>query len=111
MKKAILIFLLAACQLSAFAQRAALGKLSPWVRSIVAEQRLSASVQKSNGKSFAKSTADANSTSPSPMLTSFVRAEGNVDSLFSANGCQQLLSCGDIYCSHAYQQYCGIIAE
>lgn len=31
------------------------------------------------------------------MLTAFVRAEGNVDSLFSANGCQQLLSCGDIY--------------
>lgn len=97
MKKAILIFLLAACQLSAFAQRAALGKLSPWVRSIVAEQRLSASVQKSNGKSFAKNKVVANSISPSPMLTAFVRAEGNVDSLFSANGCQQLLSCGDIY--------------
>lgn len=97
MKKAILIFLLAACQLSAFAQRAALGKLSSWVRSIVAEQRLSASVQKSNGKSFAKNKVDANSISPSPMLTAFVRAEGNVDSLFSANGCQQLLSCGDIY--------------
>ena len=74
MKKAILIFLLAACQLSAFAQRAALGKLSPWVRSIVAEQRLSASVQKSNGKSFAKNKVDANSISPSPMLTAFVRA-------------------------------------
>lgn len=99
MKKAIFIFLLVACQLSASAQRASLSKLSPWVRSIVAEQRLSTVMQKS--KAFSNSqtmhVADAYSALPSPMLTAFVRAEGNVDSLFCANGCQLLLRCGDIY--------------
>lgn len=76
--------------LSISAQRAELGKLSPWVRTIVTSQQ----IRNSSSSDMAKLASSSHS---SPMLTAFVRAEGNANDTFSTYGCKVLLRKGDIY--------------
>jgi subtilisin family serine protease len=72
--------------LSVCAQRAALVKMSPTVRQICLSSNLSQS-----------KAVNGSVSSPSPMVTAFVRADGDVDGLFAANGNRVYAAFDDIF--------------
>lgn len=76
--------------LHVYGQQAQYGKLSPWVRSIVAQQ--------TSGMPRSKSKVSTQTNEPdNRLLTAFVQTAETADSLFAANGCHVLMRCGDIY--------------
>lgn len=94
MKRNVFLFLLTVLWLPLMAQRAAYGKMSRWVREVAVGQAVG---PQSPTAPRWRVTAASNVDKHSPRMTAFVRAEGDADPVFRANGCEVLLRRGDLY--------------